>query len=161
MKNLHKLTAAALAVFSAAAMLSGCGSVMDKISGDWTVKTVNGRSPADFAGDNNVYELGTAKNFKFEDGSLLIEAVNESGEIDSQTYSFKLKDNIAEVTASGAVINMEYVESDELIKYSIKQNDILYNYILIKGKTDLGSLLTQKQERGKSAVKSAESKASE
>ena len=146
-KTIRKaLLAVMLSVLTAA--MSACGSAAEQISGDWTVKTVNGKTPSDFASDNGVFELGTAKNYHFTDKDVTVIAVDETGAVISKTFDTKPTDNGLEILASGSTITLEYIEADNQIRYSVKQNDIQYQYILKRGSTDLAGLLTVKADRG-------------
>ena len=146
-KTIRKaLLAVMLSVLTAA--MSACGSAAEQISGDWTVKTVNGKTPSDFASDNGVFELGTAKNYHFTDKGVTVSAVDETGAVISKTFDTKPTDNGLEILASGSTITLEYIEADNQIRYSVKQNDIQYQYILKRGSTDLAGLLTVKADRG-------------
>ena len=130
-------------------LLCSCGSSGEKIEGDWTVKSINGKSPADFASENGVYELGTAKNFSFTDKSVTVEAIDEIGNTETKTYDIEKTDKGLDVKAAGATISMEFLENEKVIRYSVKMNDVQYQYILQKGKTDLDSLKTVKSDRSK------------
>ncbi len=146
-KTIRKaLLAVMLSVLTAA--MSACGSAAEQISGDWTVKTVNGKTPSDFASDNGVFELGTAKNYHFTDKDVTVSAVDETGAVISKTFDTKPTDNGLEILASGSTITLEYIEADNQIRYSVKQNDIQYQYILKRGSIDLAGLLTVKADRG-------------
>ena len=138
-------------------IMTSCGSATDKIRGEWTIKSINGKSPADFAADNNVYELGTAKNFLFTDKDVTVTAVDETGSINKQTYKIVSTDNGLEIDASGYTVSFEFAEADEQLRYSVKQNDIQYQYILKRGSTDLKSLMSIKTERGKAPAADASS----
>ena len=138
----------AVIISVAGCILTACGSDSGSITGDWTIKTVNGKSPADFASDNGVYELGTAKNFSFTDNNVTVTAIDETGNIISKTYDIKKNENGLDILASGSTISLEYIEAESQIRYSIKQNDVQYQYVLKKGKTDLESLKTVKAEKG-------------
>lgn len=146
-KTIRKaLLAVMLSVLTAA--MSACDSAAEQISGDWTVKTVNGKTPSDFASDNGVFELGTAKNYHFTDKDVTVSAVDETGAVISKTFDTKPTDNGLEILASGSTITLDYIEADNQIRYSVKQNDIQYQYILKRGSTDLAGLLTVKADRG-------------
>ena len=131
-----------------AGFLSACGSESGTVTGDWTIKTVNGKSPADFASENGVYELGTAKNFTFTENNVTVSAVDETGNIVSKSYGIKKNEKGLDILASGSTISLEYIEAEDQIRYSVKQNDVQYQYILKKGTTDLESLKTIKAEKG-------------
>ena len=143
-----RTTLLAAAIILAGSLMTSCGSALDQFEGNWTVHSVNGKSPADFAAENGVSELGTAKNFSFDDDKVTIEALDEFGAVISQTYSIKPADDGIDIDAAGASVFMEYSEEDGMIKYAVKQNETKYQYLLKKGSTDLGSLLKITQERG-------------
>ena len=138
-------------------VLSSCDSMTDKITGEWTIKTVNGRTPADFAAANGVYELGTAKNFSITDKDVTVTAIDETGSIVTQTYKTVITDKGLDIDASGSTVSLEFIESDDQIRYSIKQNDNQYQYILKRGNTDLQGLLTVKAERNKTVSEDSSS----
>ena len=115
-KTIRKaLLAVMLSVLTAA--MTACGSAAEQISGDWTVKTVNGKTPSDFASDNGVFELGTAKNYHFTDKDVTVSAVDETGAVISKTFDTKPTDNGLEILASGSTIMLEYIEADNQILY--------------------------------------------
>lgn len=154
MKKIVRTALLAAIISGLAVMLSGCGSVMEKISGDWTIKSINGRSPADFASANGVYELGTAKNYHFTDKDVTVSAVDETGAVISQTYDLHYDDDVLEILAAGSTISLEYAEAEDQLRYSVKQNDVQFQYILKKGSTDLEGLLVIKTDRGSAAAAS-------
>ena len=143
----HRFLFPIITVMTSLCLLCGCGSSAEKIEGDWTVKSINGKSPADFASDNRVYELGTAKNYSFTDKKLTVEAIDETGKTDSKSYDIKQTDEGVDVLAAGSTISMEYMEAENLIKYSVNLNDVQYQYILKKGRTDLESLRIIKADK--------------
>lgn len=130
-----------LAAVSAALCLASCGFDAGKMEGDWTISTVNGRTPEDFAAYSGVGEWCVAKNYKIDGKTLTISAMNEKGDIVSQDYAITERSGGIDASAAGVTLGLYYNEDDNSIKYSIKYGDTQYTYILKRGTVDISGML--------------------
>ena len=128
-KTMKKFVAVVLVVCAMAMALTACGAVdMKKLSGEWTIQTINGKSPEDYAA-----ELGVSVNL-----------VNKNYTLTEKTFTFKAADGQTECpvearsngfnfTLMGVTGGCEYDEKADTLKYGIN-NDV---WVLKRGSSDI------------------------
>ena len=133
MKKLAKRLAVVLMICAMAFAMTACGEIdMNKIKGDWTISTINGQSPADFAAANGVQEWQVMKNYTVTDKTFTMKAAD--GTVDCP---IEVKSDGFNFTLAGATGGCAYDEKADTLSYSIKVGDTETKYVLKKGTSSI------------------------
>ncbi|MBR4554033.1 MAG: hypothetical protein IKO27_00400 [Ruminococcus sp.] len=166
---MKKKAGLALTVFTAglaALCLSACAPGMDKLEGSWTVKSINGKSPAEFAAQNNVSEYNVSKNYTVRDGKFTITALDDHGKTADCSSEIKSSSDGFTFTLDETSYNCVYDSSADTLSYTIRleEGGTPYTYILKKGSVDLEGMLNDelvreaKEKKGSAGAESTPDK---
>ena len=137
MKKLTKKLVLILVTAMAMSMcLAGCGVDMNKMKGDWIVSTINGKSPAEFAAENGVFEAQVMKAVTITDDTATISSLDgNTGEAASVSGKIRQKSNSIEVDIDGITWPFQLL-SDGNISYKLNVDGTTFEYVLVKGTYD-------------------------
>ena len=116
--------------------LAGCGVDMNKVSGTWTVSTINGQSAADFAASQGLPEVSVQKVYEINDKTVTLKFLGADGTTTSNSGDTVVRKNGVEVTIEGVLIPLEYHEDNDTLTYKLDQDGTVYDYVLKKGSYD-------------------------
>ncbi len=116
--------------------LAGCGVDMKKVSGTWTVSTINGQSAADFAASQGLPEVSVQKVYEINDKTVTLKFLGADGTTASNSGDTVVRKNGVEVTIEGVLIPLEYHEDNDTLTYKLDQAGTTYDYVLKKGSYD-------------------------
>ncbi len=135
MKKLAKRLAVVLMICAMAFAMTACGEIdMDKIKGDWTIQTINGKTPEEYAAENGVDVYLVNKNYTLTDKTFTIKEAGGQVECPIEVCS-----NGFNFTLAGAKGGCEYDEKAGTLKYGIN-SDV---WILKKGTSDITAPATE------------------
>ena len=117
--------------------LAGCGVDMNKVSGTWSVSTINGKSAADFAAENGVAEVFVQKNIEINDKTVKMSSIDGNGSVNAVSGDTVVRKNGVEANLGGVTFGFEYHDDNDTITYAIDMAGTQYNYVLKKGAYDL------------------------
>lgn len=138
-KTIRLMALLMIAMITAICMVS-CG-VEDKVKGDWTTKTVNGKTPAELAAASGVPEYTIAINYTITADEMKATNMLADGTESSSSMKVKMKSNGFEcMNGDEVVMSVIYNESDETLSFSVNGANGKEDYVLKKGKTDLNAL---------------------
>ena len=92
MKKSIKLFSAMLMIVVLVFSLTGCGVDMSKMKGDWKVKTVDGKSVAEYAEAKGINQFLVLKNVNITDEKITVKMFDSEKEV-SETYNVTKKSN--------------------------------------------------------------------
>lgn len=132
-----KKIVSAVLVFVMMLSLTGCGISYDDIKGDWTAKTINGKTVDEYAASHGVDpSLATVNVNITEDDKLTITNANHETK-----YDYVRRSNGIEVKEEGkdeVYMTMLYDEDKKTLTYKVDLgNGQTEEYVLEKGKADL------------------------
>ena len=132
-----KKIVSAVLVFVMMVSLAGCGISYDDIKGDWTAKTINGKTVDEYAASHGVDpSLATVNVNITEDDKLTITNANNETK-----YDYVRRSNGIEVKEEGkdeVYMTMLYDEDKKTLTYKVDLgNGQTEEYVLEKGKADL------------------------
>lgn len=132
-----KKIVSAVLVFVMMLSLAGCGISYDDIKGDWTAKTINGKTVDEYAASHGVDpSLATVNVNITEDDKLTITNANNETK-----YDYVRRSNGIEVKEEGkdeVYMTMLYDEDKKTLTYKVDLgNGQTEEYVLEKGKADL------------------------
>ncbi|MCI7502840.1 MAG: hypothetical protein MSA76_04155 [Clostridium sp.] len=132
-----KKIVSAVLVFVMMLSLVGCGISYDDIKGDWTAKTINGKTVDEYAASHGVDpSLATVNVNITEDDKLTITNANHETK-----YDYVRRSNGIEVKEEGkdeVYMTMLYDEDKKTLTYKVDLgNGQTEEYVLEKGKADL------------------------
>lgn len=132
-----KKIVSAVLVFVMMLSLAGCGISYDDIKGDWTAKTINGKTVDEYAASHGVDpSLATVNVNITEDDKLTITNANHETK-----YDYVRRSNGIEVKEEGkdeVYMTMLYDEDKKTLTYKVDLgNGQTEEYVLEKGKADL------------------------
>lgn len=140
MKRVFAVVAAVVMVFS----LVGCGEISyDDITGDWTTKTVNGKSVEEYAKSLNVDKSQAATNMTIKDDDTMV----SSSAAATQNFTYERKSDGIEVKQEGSdtiLMSMKYDKDAKTLTYEVDLGSQKMTVVMEKGKTDLTASGTQK-----------------
>jgi uncharacterized lipoprotein YehR (DUF1307 family) len=136
MKAVKKVLALIL-VAGMAVGLAGCGEISyDDITGDWTTKTIDGKSVAEYADSYGTTVAMAASNFTITaEDKVTIKNASVSG-----TYDYERKSNGIEVKEEGKediLFSMTYDSETNTLSYKVDAGTGSVTCVLEKGTTDL------------------------
>lgn len=145
MKTMKKILAFVLAAVMSVSLV-GCGEISyDDITGDWTTKTVNGKSVAEYA-----KELGTtvdmaATNMQITNDDKMV----VTNAVTSANYVYERKSNGIEVKEEGKddiLFSMEYDSDAKTFSYQMDLGDgQTMTIVMEKGKVDFSASKDKKK----------------
>lgn len=133
-----KKIVSAVLVFVMMLSLAGCGAISyDDIKGDWTAKTINGKTVDEYAASLSVDPSLVTVNVNItEDDKLTITNANNETK-----YDYVRRSNGLEVKEEGkdeVYMTMLYDEDKKTLTYKVDLgNGQMQEYVLEKGKADL------------------------
>lgn len=132
-----KKIVSAVLVFVMMLSLAGCGISYDDIKGDWTAKTINGKTVDEYAASRGVDpSLATVNVNITEDDKLTITNANNETK-----YDYVRRSNGLEVKEEGkdeVYMTMLYDKDKKTLTYKVDLgNGQTEEYVLEKGKADL------------------------
>lgn len=132
-----KKIVSAVLVFVMMLSLAGCGISYDDIKGDWTAKTINGKTVDEYAASRGVDpSLATVNVNITEDDKLTITNANHATKFDYQRRSNGLE--VKEEGKDEVYMTMLYDEDKKTLTYKVDLgNGQTEEYVLEKGKADL------------------------
>jgi len=134
MKKVTKRLAVLIMVCVLAFAMTACGEVdMNKIKGDWTISTINGKSVAEFAAENSVEEWQAQKNYTVTDKTFTIKAPGGQ----SQDCPIEVMRDGFNFTLAGATVGCAYDEKADTLSYAVKVGDVESKFVLKKGTSSL------------------------
>lgn len=139
MKAIKTILVLAMA-FAMTVGVTGCGEISyDAITGDWTTKSINGKSVEEYAASLNTTADMAAMNMEIRDDGSLV-AQNAAA---SQTYVYERKSDGIEVKEEGKdaiLFSMAYDENEKTLSYQMDLgNSQMMTFVMEKGKVDFGS----------------------
>lgn len=146
MKAIKTILVLAMA-FAMTVGVTGCGEISyDAITGDWTTKSINGKSVEEYAASLNTTADMAAMNMEIRDDGSLV-AQNAAA---SQTYVYERKSDGIEVKEEGKdaiLFSMAYDENEKTLSYQMDLgNSQMMTFVMEKGKVDFGSSGTAGQK---------------
>ena len=132
-----KKIVSAVLVFVMMLSLAGCGISYDDIKGDWTAKTINGKTVDEYAASLSVDPSLVTVNVNItEDDKLTITNANNETK-----YDYVRRSNGLEVKEEGkdeVYMTMLYDEDKKTLTYKVDLgNGQMQEYVLEKGNADL------------------------
>ena len=132
-----KKIVSAVLVFVMMLSLAGCGISYDDIKGDWTAKTINGKTVDEYAASLSVDPSLVTVNVNItEDDKLTITNANNETK-----YDYVRRSNGLEVKEEGkdeVYMTMLYDEDKKTLTYKVDLgNGQMQEYVLEKAKADL------------------------
>ena len=132
-----KKVVSAVLVFVMMLSLAGCGISYDDIKGDWTAKTINGKTVDEYAASLSVDPSLVTVNVNItEDDKLTITNANHETK-----YDYVRRSNGIEVKEEGkdeVYMTMLYDKDKKTLTYKVDLgNGQMQEYVLEKGKADL------------------------
>lgn len=125
----------------------GCGKVSyEDITGDWTTKTVNGKSVEEYAKELNTTKEMAATNMQISDDDKIV----VTNAVTSANYVYERKTDGIEVKEEGndeVLLSMVYDSDAKTFTYQMDLGDgQMLTIVLEKGKVDFsGAGATEKQ----------------
>ena len=112
---------------------------MSKVKGDWTVSTIDGKSPADFAASLGLGEFNVQKNYSVTDSKFIFKTLNADGSaLDNSEMDITVKSNGFEVMNAGSIfMSVTYDKDADTLSYKIADNSGEHTYVLKKGTSDI------------------------
>ncbi len=140
MKKLTKRLAVVFMICAMAFAMTACGEIdMNKIKGDWTIQTINGKTPEEVAAENGVDVYLVNKNYTLTDKTFTIKEASGQVECPIEVCS-----NGFNFTLAGSKGGCEYDEKAGTLKYGIN-SDV---WILKKGTSDITAPAAPAEEGG-------------
>lgn len=132
-----KKIVSAVLVFVMMLSLAGCGISYDDIKGDWTAKTINGKTVDEYAASLGVDPSLVTVNVNItEDDKLTITNANNETKYDYQRRSNGLE--VKEEGKDEVYMTMLYDEDKKTLTYKVNLgNGQMMEFVLEKGKADL------------------------
>ncbi|SDB31449.1 hypothetical protein SAMN02910317_01573 [Ruminococcaceae bacterium FB2012] len=140
MKKTIRLMALLMIAAIAAICMVSCGAE-EKVKGDWTTKTVNGKTPAEYAAATGVPEYTIACNYTVTSDEFKATTMGVDGTEASSSMKVKMKSNGFECyKGDDLVMSVLYNEGDDTLSFGVNSAGGKIEYILKKGTTDLKAL---------------------
>ena len=140
MKKTIRLIALLMIAAIAAICMVSCGAE-EKVKGDWTTKTVNGKTPAEHAAATGVPEYTIACNYTVTSDEFKATTMGVDGTEASSSMKIKMKSNGFECyNGDELIMSVLYNEGDDTLSFSTNSDAGKIEYILKKGTTDLKAL---------------------
>ena len=156
MKKTFRLLALLMLVAIAAFCMASCG-VEEKVKGDWTTKTVNGKTPAELSAQSGIPEYTIAVNYTITADEMKANNMLADGTESSSSMKVKMKSNGFEcMNGDEIVMSVLYNESDDTLSFSVNGANGKEEYVLKKGMTDLNALKNAAQSSEQPAEQPAE-----
>ena len=161
MKKTIRLIAILMIAAIAAICMVSCGAE-DKVKGDWTVKTIGGKTPAEVAAAAGVPEYVYAINYTVTSDEFKATSMTVDGKENTTTMKVKMRSNGFECyDGDTLVMSVIYNESDDTLSFGVKTNGVQMDYVLKKGKADQNALKEAAAKPAESAAENAEQKPAE
>ena len=127
--------------------LTACGLDMEKIKGDWTVSTINGKSTADYADSLDTFEYLFLSNFTLTDSKFTLISLTADGEEVSKSYDIQVKSNGFECMEGDKIfMSVLYDDKADALSFKMLAGSTEMSYILKKGKTDMKAKMDKELE---------------
>ncbi len=149
MKKALKIMAAVVLVAAMVFSIASCGVDMNKIKGDWTVSTVEGKSPLDYAKENGGETMVFALlNYTITETQFTEKLLDISGEGQSKTYDIAVKSNGFEVMNDGSVDrSVAYDDKADSLSFRTNVNTDdgkkVVTVVLKRGSADIDALINE------------------
>jgi hypothetical protein len=134
MKKTVRVAIALMLVAVMALALTACGLDINKVAGKWHVKTINGKTPAEFAAEVGTVEAGVQKVVEISEKETSMTSI--SGVVTGTT---QIRSNGIEATLDGALFPFKYDESSDTLSYTLEQDGTKYEYVYCKGDYDFSA----------------------
>ncbi len=150
MKKTIKVMAAVLLVMAMVFIIASCGVDMNKIKGDWTVSTVEGKAPLDYAKENGGQTMIFALlNYTITEKQFIEKTVDISGDAGTETvYDIAVKSDGFNISKDGNIDRgVLYDEKADTLSYKTKiktdtNDSAVVNVVLKRGSVDLDALIS-------------------
>ncbi len=137
MKKTIKVMAALMLVAAMVFSIAACGKTdLSKLNGEWTISTIDGKSPADKATEMGIPPYGLLTNFTLSGNNLTTSTYNPTaGEVAvSNQFTVEATSNGFTATDSnGGKTSFIYDSAANTLSYTASNE----TYILTKGATDI------------------------
>ena len=145
MKKFGRLVSVLMLVMVAAFALTACGGLdMNKIKGDWTVSTINGMSPAEFAASVGTPEFAGCTNYTITDKTFESSNIALDGTTQGTSLPISVKANGFEVLQDGQVfMSVAYDDKADTLSFGADIGGTQLNTVLKRGKTDIDALYNE------------------
>lgn len=142
MKKTIKLMAAIMLVAAMVFSIASCGGTdISKLNGDWTLSSIDGKSPADKAGELGLPSYALLNNFTLSGNTLTVSTYDpNSGNVaDGTQFTVEAAGNGFTATDSnGGKTSFVYDSSADTLTYSaVGASGAAESYVLKRGATDI------------------------
>ena len=142
MKKTIKVFAAIMLITALVFSIASCGFDVKKITGDWTVETLNGKTTAECAEEAGMPEYIYAQNYTFTEKTVVGTGCATGSIQSTPAYDLTVRANGVEVIQDGNVIfSFVYDEKNDKLTMGLDNNGVKYSYVYKRGSTDLQALL--------------------
>ena len=157
MKKTFRILALLMLVAVAALCMASCG-VEEKVKGDWTTKTISGKTPAEEAAAKGLPEYTAVSNYTITSDEFKATTVGLDGNTATASMKIKFKSNGFECLDNDGNVAMSvlYNESDDTLSFKANAADGEKEYILKKGTTDIEAMKSAAQQPAEQAGESSE-----
>lgn len=115
-----------------AVMCTACAADAGKISGEWTLSTINGKSAEEYAACEGTDASLYVVNWTVSENSVAISGVNGTAGMDIAATGSGF-----ELMQDGKVFaGVKYDEKADTLSYSVKVGDVSYDYVLVRDAGD-------------------------
>lgn len=142
MKKTIKVFTAIMLITALVFSIASCGLDVKKITGDWTVETLNGKTIAECAAESGYPEYFYAQNYTFTEKTVVGTGCATGSIQSTPTYDLTVRADGVEVIQDGNVIfSFVYDEKNDKLTMGLDNNGVKYSYVYKRGSTDLQALL--------------------
>ena len=113
--------------------LTSCGFDVKKITGKWSVSTINGKSAADLAAEVGTIEAAVQRVFDIGEKETTLIQLDVDGSIKETKGENVVKSNGIEVTLEGATFPLAYDEKADTLTYALEDGGTKYDYVYKRG----------------------------
>ncbi len=124
--------------------LTACGLDINKVAGKWHVKSINGKSAADFAAENGVIEAGVQKVVDVTEKEVSITNIID-GAVAVNKGETIIRSNGIEATIDNTLFSFLYDEKADTLSYTLDMGDAEYEYVYSRGDFDFDSAMAANQ----------------
>ena len=113
--------------------LTSCGFDVKKITGKWSVSTINGKSAADLAAEVGTIEASVQRVFDIGEKETTLIQLDVDGSIKETKGENQIRSNGIEVTLAGVTFPLAYDEKNDTLTYTLEDAGTQYNYVYKRG----------------------------
>ena len=142
MKKTIKVMAAIMLVAAMVFSIASCGGTdISKLNGDWTLSSIDGKSPADKAGELGLPSYGLLNNYTLSGNTLTVSNYdpNSGNVVERLQFTVEAAGNGFTATDSnGGKTSFVYDSSADTLSYSaVGTSGAAESYVLKRGATDI------------------------